>query len=185
MSPPKSLKDWLIEATPVLKWTSLLDSRPPAPTGSLDEGAFTVLSETDVLETGKLYNPVAGKDEEYEEVWRRHRVPEGSVWCVLERVNGAYATEANGGASEEERAFRLPRAFLARFGPYALGLARTPGGFAAYRDHLEHEGWVRKYSFSAESLPALPAEQPKWRAGEVVRLGDGGGEWLVLTAGRT
>lgn len=164
----------------MLKWAHLLDSRPPPPTGSEDEGAFTVLSETDVLETGKMYNPAANKDEEYEEVWRRYRVPAGSPYCVLERVDGVYALT---GGDEQDRAFRLPRAFLGRLGGWALGLARTPEGFAAYRDELEQDGWVRKYDFDASSLPALPLQQPEWRAGEVVRLDEG--EWIVRTAGRT
>lgn len=172
----------LTPANPVLRWTRILHSRPPAPTAFEDQGTFTVLSETDVRETGKMYNPKAGIDESYEEMWRRYRVPSSSAWCVLERVDGVYATD---GCDEQKRAHELPRAFLARLGSWALGLARTEAGFVAYRDELDSQSeWARKYDFgdAGASLPAMPVDQPQWKKGEVVKLGDG--EWRVHTAGR-
>ncbi len=160
----------LTAAAPSLVWTQLLDSRPPPPTEA-SAGVFTVLSETDVLERGTMYNPATARAEAYDEVWRRLRVPEGSEYAVLERVDGAYG---------DAGAFNGPRAFLARLGPWALGLGRTAGGaFVAYRDE-EDGGWVRKYAFG-EGLPHL-RDLGGVRVGERVRLETG--EWEVRVAGR-
>jgi hypothetical protein len=152
-------------------WTQLLDSRPPPP-AEASAGVFSVLSDTDVLERGTMYNPATARNEGYDEVWRRLRVPAGSGYMVLERVDGAYGAGAG--------AFSGPRAFLARLGPWALGMGRTAAGeFVAYRDE-EDGGWVRKYAFG-EGLPHL-RELPGVGVGERVRLETG--EWEVRVAGR-
>ncbi|BEJ10904.1 hypothetical protein CspHIS471_0103260 [Cutaneotrichosporon sp. HIS471] len=159
------------DATPRLIWTQLLDSRPPPPTEA-SAGSFSILNSTDVLETGVMYNPGTELDEAYDEVWRRLSVPPGSKYTVMERVDGVYGLPG----SDEDKAHKLPRAFIARLGEWVLGLGRDEKGeFGAYRDD---EG-MRKYSFGS-GLPTLSAEV---HAGERIHLDVG--EWVVRVAGRT
>ncbi|GMK56755.1 hypothetical protein CspeluHIS016_0305950 [Cutaneotrichosporon spelunceum] len=163
------------KATPRLIWTQLLDSRPPPPTAA-SAGAFSILNRTDVLESGVMYNPETEKDEAYDEVWRRLPVLPGSEYVVLERVDGVYGNPGGG----EEKAHSMPRAFVARLGPWTLGLGRSETGeFVAYRDERE-EGWVRKYSFGS-GLPGLTDAELGLRVGEKVHLDVG--EWVVCASG--
>lgn len=157
----------------MLRWEHIIDSRgAPADGDGGDEGAFDVLPNGDVLETGTMFNPASGKEEAYEEMWRRFPVEAGASYCVLERVDAGWGKPGN------------RQAFLGRFGSRALGLAQDGAVFRAYRDELEGEGWKRVYAFDVgEVLPALDVVQDAgWKEGETVALG--GGEWVVRSAGK-
>lgn len=172
----------LTPATPSLIWTQLLDSRPAPPTPA-SPGAFEILSTTDVRESGEMFNPLTNKNEAYEEVWRRLRFAP-SDYVIMERVDRAYNAERKreAGATAEEEAHTLPRAFIARLGPWAIGMGRdSKGAFSAYREELEAgRGWVRKYTVGS-MLPTLRV-LPRLIVGERMRLEVG--EWVVRVVGR-
>ncbi|CAK9779881.1 unnamed protein product [Cutaneotrichosporon oleaginosum] len=163
------------EATPRLVWTHLLDSRRPPPTPA-SPGAFAVLNATDVRETGRMYNPATERHEAYAEIWRRFAA--SGPYAVLERVDGVYGSHESTADADAAG----PRAFVAHFGRWALGVARDEdGAFAAYRDDNEN-GWVRKYEFGAAgAIPSIRALGGGLRVGERVRLEVG--EWEVRVAG--
>lgn len=167
-----SLADTCAGGKPVLRWDHIIDSRGGTDTG--DEGAFEVLPNGDVLETGSMFNPARGKDESYEEIWRRFPVTPPAQYCVLERIDGAWGDDA----------VKDKRAFLGRFGPRALGVEQDGSTFRAYRDELKGgAGWSRVYEFDVGTVvPPVPVEQDAgWAVGDTVSVGEG--QWVVRAAG--
>lgn len=151
-----------------MRWDNILDSHPPPPADLEtleDVGAFSSLPNGDVLETGAMYNPKSGKNESYEEVWRRLPVPSGAEYFVLERGDG--------------------KAFLGRVGSLALGAAKVNDEYLAWRDELVEGAWKRKYAFGEGLDAAIPSaliEVPfEWVPGATVKFG--GHDWIVRTAG--
>ncbi|WWD17571.1 hypothetical protein CI109_102012 [Kwoniella shandongensis] len=169
------------EANPTLRWTHLIDNRPPS---SLpDQGKFRTLPNGDVVEEGIMFNPKTDKNEPYEEVWRRLSQSPQAPYLVLESIS-----VPSGGSHEESNEQGV---FLGRVGENALGIAKLQpqGTFVAWRDRLGDGSstWKRVYEFGEKQLvekvlPSLPEQTPDdWVVGKEVELG--GQKWVVRAVG--
>jgi hypothetical protein len=155
----------------MLEWDNIIDSRPAPPVTLPDEAAFSLLPDGNVLEVGRMFNPLSSEAEPYEEVWRREAVSGG--YCVLERVGDGWG--------ETEGATK--RAFIGRLGDYTIAEASFDGEYVAYRDQRDCGEWKRLYDKDPRGvLPSLPDDVPDWDVGARVKLGDQ--EWVVRESGR-
>ncbi|KAK8858951.1 hypothetical protein IAR55_003182 [Kwoniella newhampshirensis] len=178
-------------ANPSLRWTHLIDSRPPS---SLpDQGTFTTLPNGDVVEEGIMFNPKSSENEPYQEVWRRLKQEPNAPYLVLEQIIDSHSDVSLRGEEEggEEVEAEEEGVFLGRVGENALGIAKLKSEsehkFIAWRDRSEQGAWNRIYEFGEKELvgqilPSLPAEIPSdWVKGETVDFG--GKKWIVRTVG--
>lgn len=139
---------------------------PPAP----DIGLFhPPLPNGDVLETGLMPNPLSDDPltpVPYEEIWRRLPFPTGPVRATFLR-----SVAADGG-----------RAFIARVGPYQLGVGWAPDeNFSARRSEWVGDEWTETRCVGGEharaTLPLVP-NVVVGNAGDKIELA--GRVWTVL-----
>lgn len=99
-----------------------------------------------------MYNPSSGKNEPYEETWRRLPVEEDAPYYVLETVDGSHDDDEPGGKGKGRG-----KVFIGRLGNRAMLLGRDGAGtWIARRWTLEEGTWRTVYNIgvTSESSPA-------------------------------
>jgi hypothetical protein len=146
-----------------------------------DQGTFRTLPNGDVEERGKMFDPSAGENQDYIEVWRRLALDPrndgiaGPPCLLLECPPG-------------EREPNI-HAFVGHIGPHALGIARiaSPGKasgarFLAWRETYDPDrgGWRRVCTVGDEEEVAKYLPSVSVFVGERGKPVSAGREWVVL-----
>ncbi|KAL8281102.1 hypothetical protein RQP46_006460 [Phenoliferia psychrophenolica] len=123
------------------------------------------------LESGKMPNPSSADLETYvpfEEVWQELPLASGSPVVFLESLGGD----------------GMGKAYTARVGPWAIGLADENGEYLAWREEMVEGEWKSVFHFGGEAatrrIPRVE-EMEGWSEGDVVELQ--GRSWIVRAAG--
>ncbi len=108
-----------------------------------------------------MRNERTGRNEPYEEVWRRLPIATGAPILLLQSASDSLA-------------------FIGQVGPHAIAITGQLGGCDTWREELQGAAWKRRYDIGDTSrLPSLPVSIPNnWQTGWTITWA--GQEWTVL-----